>query len=342
MQITSREAAGSASLNEYASRVAGIWGSKDESRSLHDIWLHVIRHASGIAEEVRRDRPVAILEQLSRFVLWVLTFVGRADAPIGCPSQGERAPEESLFRVRFRLSDIVWNKYPWCCPVCFPLVQLEYARLKCTCISTPQESIEERYQADTTTGLLAKKEEKRERISRLRQYARKHVRRRPKTIDAFQRMFQDVYRANVEQATLPSIAFHLLEEVGEVGDALLNLYTFHKMKVSEISTEELGWRMTELEDEIADVFSWVFALVIKLDGDRVNVRSFLTKFRPLPKLELLERPIHLSEIIWWTYGSPEHEKLWCKHCRETGGDPCKCPITFLTKPEDIATIAALP
>jgi NTP pyrophosphatase (non-canonical NTP hydrolase) len=336
--MTSRETAGHASLNQYAEKIREIWGDQDTNRSMHDIWLHVIRHASGIAEEVRRDRPVEILEQLSHFVLWALTFVRRAYGPLGVKQQGERAPEESLFRVRYQLSDIVWNKYPRCCPVCVDLTQSAFSTRSCRCPLDLRETIEERYKAITEEEQKAKKKKKRQRIDQLRRYARAHVKRRPKSADGFQRMFEDIFRANIEQESLASIAFHLLEEVGEVGDALLELYTFHKLKPDGITGEEFRWRQTELEDEVADIFSWVFALIIKLDRDRVNVRTFLTKFRPLGQLELLDRPIRLSEILWWTYGSNERETLWCKHCKDKGGVPCKCDITFLSTSEKISKI----
>jgi len=332
MPITSAESAESASLDEWVEIVQSVWGEQDKNRSLYDIWLHAFRHASNVGEQVRQNRPLHILEELTHFVLWLLTFAGRAHDRLGEPKPGERSPEESLFRVRYQYADLVWRKYPNRCPACFDQARAdEIGPLACVCTLKSTRQIEDR-------NTLTDEEAKKAKALAIRAVAEQHKERKPSSLRAFQAMFKEIYGHNIEREPLPSIAFHLLEEVGEVADALIRIYSHHDCDLNAITRDLIDWRLTQLEDEIADITSWVFGLVVKLDQTYDDFREYLGKLYEGDEgaASALVRPFSLGRVLWTSYGSRDMRAVWCKHCRST---VCTCPITYLTDRASVVTVA---
>ena len=141
-------------------------------------------------------------------------------------------------------------------------------------------------------------------------------------------MFRTIYQANLRHLNLTSIAFHLLEEVGEVSDAMSRMYTYDERKFKR---REPTWHQISLENEIADVCSWLFALVNHLELMPEIVREF-HKF--VFKSDVRQKKITLAGIIWGRYGSNELESLYCPHCKSTG--ECQCPVLLVLDEETVS------
>ena len=298
-------------------------------------FAHVVLHASNVGEQVRQYRPQRIREELTHFVLWLLTFVGRAQNQIGKQKPGERSAEESLFCLRHNYVDLVWRKYPNRCPVCFDAEQPgEGEPVPCTCMLMSTRDIEERNVIENEEERREKEERKRRRVTAIREVAKQHEDRKPRSLNDFHTMFEGIYRCNIEREPLPSIAFHLLEEVGEVADALLQIYTYRDVSLNDIALEELDWRLSQLEDEIADVTSWVFALVIKLEQVYEDFREFMKGWYEEPGAAIVPKT-DLGTILWRSYGSSDHNAIWCKHCKSL---ECECRLTFLTDEQSVAAV----
>ena len=164
--------------------------------------------------------------------------------------------------------------------------------------------------------------EKKRRTKALRAYARQIIKCKPVSVDDWQDMFARIYKANLRHIDLSDIAFHLLEEMGEVSDAMVRIYTYSRIR--PLTSEEPLWRQTWLEEEIADVSSWLLALVEKLDfvretADEYDRWRFKDTFAARTKIQL-------SRIIWTRYGSDERKCFYCPHCKET---TCNCEIKFI-------------
>lgn len=321
-----KDSIGTVSLDKFVEIVAGIYYKQDKKRSVWDIWLHATHHAASIGEEVRKEKPEdKLLQEIADFCMWLFTFVGKIKGNIGVPlgNRPER-PEESVIRLKYEFSDLIWNKYPNMCPVCF------WRRISngkdvsdigfndpCDCFLHEVESRDEA--------------QRKEHIKKLRKYAETSSLDKPTSVDEWQKMFCTVYQANLRHLTLADIAFHLLEEVGEVSDAMVRMYTY---SIEEFESGEPSWRQMYLENEIADVTSWIFTLVNKLQWVETIAKAherYILGEAVLPAI-----PYTLSGIIWNRYGSAERQCLYCPHkCKQP---ICKCPIYLVRTPKGLAKL----
>ena len=191
---------------------------------------------------------------------------------------------------------MVWHRYPGVCHLC-------YAR------RSKSGNAEAR-----GPGLLAPcdcsahgpdcrdKQTKRLDSKNLLKFSEANRSRKPNSIDDWQTMFAIIFRENIKQLSPTDIGLHLMEELGEVSDALVRMYSFTK---KDFRSGEPNWRQARLEGQIADVFSWLYALVQKLND---------------------VKPITLSGIIWRRYGSDSLQSFRCPTCAKP---VCVCPLIFV-------------
>ena len=312
------EAVGRLALDDFVGEIPGIYDRYDQERSIWDVWLHANHHASAIGEEVRKNKPGGrLLVEIADFAMWLFTFLGKLQGMMGEEKAGDQREEESLIRVTMDYSDMLWLKYPGMCPVCYwrrtdggerENEKRENFRNGCDCLLF---NIESRDQS-----------EKKRHATALRAYANEITDGKPETVDDWQEMFGRIYQANLQHIDLSDIAFHLLEEVGEVSDAIVRIYTYSESR--PLTSEEPRWRQTWLEEEIADVSSWLFALVEKLDLIRETADEY-DKWR-FGEAFVARTHIQLSRIIWRRYGSDDLRRFYCPHCREI---ECNCWIRFI-------------
>ena len=314
---------GSLPLEEFVSQVRGIYEEKDDARSIWDVWLHANHHASAIGEEARKYQPGdKLFVEIADFAMWLFTLLAKITGPFEAPVDSQRI-QESTVRIKVHFPEIVWNKYPGMCPVCFwrryeAGMDMSAAGFDepCDCLL---HSVETR-----------KQRKKRIHTKLLRKYAGQHHDDKPASVDQWQKMFGKIYESNLRHLTLSDIAFHLLEEVGEVSYAMSQMYTYRK----DFKSREPSWRQIWLEEEIADVTSWLFTLVDSLKLMPRIARAFQ---KYLAKKQVLrEEKITLSGIIWRRYGSDDLRKLYCPHCNNT--TKCECAIQLISKNADFAKL----
>ena len=325
MRIT-RNTIGTLPLDDFVAAVAGIYAEKDINRSVWDVWLHTVHHAASIGEEARKYKPGRKLYiEIADFSMWLFTFVGKIRGPVGL-QVGHQSQTESAIRTEVAFSDLIWNKYPRICPVCFGRrldqgVSLSDIQLTdaCDCFL---HSVEDRDPKRT-----------RSHIDQLRLYAeeRRHQGDMPPSVDEWQKMFAEIFQANLRHLNLTSIAFHLLEEVGEVSDAMVRMYTYVK---PEFQPGEPTWHQYSLENEIADVCSWLFTLVnhLQLIPDIIKEYEIFLHGREVTQKE----EVKLSSIIWGRYGNDQLEKLYCPHCKAP--EKCACQIVLVPYDADVAIL----
>lgn len=326
MKLT-RDNIGRMPLDNFVKKVAGIYHIQDEKRSIWDIWLHASHHAASIGEEARKYKPgEKLLAEIADFSMWLFTFVGKTKEPIGSPSEHQDI-EVCTIRTNKKLefSDIIWNKYPRICPVCFWRrinsgieISDDNFHKPCDCLIHEVESRDQSHPKDY--------------VERLRDYAKQYYEHKPISVDQWQDMFKNIYQANLRHLSLIDIAFHLLEEMGEVCDAMSRMYTYNSKE--EFCPGEPSWRQRWLENEIADVSSWLFTLVNSLELIPEIAQEF-SKFAFDREVFIPER-ITLSRIIWHRYGDDRLESLYCPHtCKK---QVCECPIYLVRTPKGLAKL----
>lgn len=239
-------------VEEFSCRNPAWWTWRPGSRDPSQAWLGFVENAtSRIAEFVRREEHAKTLEALGKAFGWLCCFVSY------CHTQ-------PTVRLAKPLSVIVWDKYPGVCYSCaFKFKKRDLVRqgyLPCVCLSAPSRT-----------------DAQKRRALQNRNIARDH-KNKPNSVDEWAKMIRDIYGGAHKELSLSALCLHFLEEVGEVSKALhgIEVLTFPKQ------LGELPKKITELEEEVADVFSWIFGLLNKLDQTLEKARAYYRRAKLLP------------------------------------------------------------
>jgi NTP pyrophosphatase (non-canonical NTP hydrolase) len=330
-----------ASIDDYHEDFAAIWTRDTNERSVFDLWMHVVDHASRVARAIRRQWPAAVLDDIADTTVWLLSLI----------AQCNNSPVELDIPFRFveKPSDIIWMKYPAMCPACFDYwfvgLASENPSLTPTKGLLPSSNIvtealirkADAYKGVEVCTCLAKATnfvQEKDLIGRNRSlldaircsYAQILVSKGQKItkINDVQNMFREIY-SNVQGVIdIESVAFHLLEEIGEMSQALKDLYTYNN--VDEPFTPRLHEiRRRRLFDELADVFSWLFTLPLKIESSLMRPAREYRQLLQKDSRDSQSVTLNIAEIIWAKYGRTESGANWehlkCPACID---EPCSC------------------
>jgi len=315
-----------ASIEDYVENVKRIWPLNAE-RSPLLIWMEVVGKAASVCEGVRKLEWEVVENELATLIMWWFAFIGRMN------DISEESGDYVIFKLPNKAGDILWRHYPYYCPACVssfmesnPEASLELLtqRLstRCTCLIS-KKSKENR--SEKTKALAEKK---------TKELANLFIAKKPKTLNDFDVMFREIYDPNIYALSPDEIAFHLLEEVGEVSEALANATIHKEIEKSDFrSTEflnEVNKKSEHIEKELADVFSWTISLaekskLILLSATRLCItyntgridEKILTKM--LDDLSLPTQNLTLIDMIWKKY--EVNEKLGHNTCHQ---NVCDC------------------
>jgi NTP pyrophosphatase (non-canonical NTP hydrolase) len=321
-----RESVGQLGVDDILEAVSAIYGTHDRTRSLWDVWSHALHHAAAVAEEIRkRHLPGAVDEKLEQEIadlaLWFFTIVGKLRGPLGS-SIDDQPPQDWIVRISVGASDLMWNRYPGICPWC-------HFNGDANASSDIDESDLWRPCSCDALSISAKKKDKgalRTRAKRMRMLASKYVSRKPHSLDEWQEWVGILYGSRLNQMSLTEVALHLLEEMGEVSDGLVRMYSYLD---SEPVEHEIIPRQIRLEDELADVLSWLMGLVERLGKQR---QFHTVEGHSVTSSEVSKGKLVLSDLLWKKYGSDEKGSFWCRHCSET---ICTCRIRLIQSEQQV-------
>jgi hypothetical protein len=184
----------------------------------------------------------------------------------------------------------------------------------CDCLSHDADLLDENLRRQALAGLRSLSEESRGD--------------KPRNVDEWQEMFGTVFAGNLRHLSLTDVALHLMEELGEVSDAMIRMYSY--VQKTFVSGEP-NWRQFKLEAQLADVFSWLFSLIEKLnrlEGERRSTEGTSST----------AGPIWLSQVIWKRYGSDSLRSFYCPHCKNA---VCSCPIVLVPSTHSIEELKKL-
>jgi NTP pyrophosphatase (non-canonical NTP hydrolase) len=322
-----------ASIEEYAEVIGNIW-PQDKERPIWLIWIHVMSHATVVCEEVRKNRWHKVAKELAEVLVWWLTFIRRVTQP---PPKNVSDAVKIIPYIAVNPSDIVWFKYPRLCPVCFGrwvhshcqptediprLISGKLREIKhffkenpqCTCLAAKHDVEERDGQFKTFTKLC------------LKEYAKKTRKlRRPNSLKEMAEMLNDIFANNIEVLSVEEIAFHLLEEVGEVSKSLSALFMQEIPEADfDAFLKERETKAADFAEEIADVFSWAVSLLAKIYRFLECAAQFAAEYKTvegMPELVRgnLERTRNIVALIWTIYG--KGSMLVCEQCKEFPCNP---------------------
>jgi NTP pyrophosphatase (non-canonical NTP hydrolase) len=332
MDFTS-EKIGQLNIDVVVAAATAIYREHDRKRTLWDIWSHALHHGAAVAEEIRK-RPFMeandekLHQEIADLALWLFTMIVKLNGPLGIPIESnEAAPQDWVVRISVNASDLMWNRYPGVCAWCF-------------CATHPDSSAksDERdmcqpCSCEALQTALRKKDstELRLRAKRTRKLAVEHATRRPQSLDGWQDMIGAIYCGASRPRPLQEVTLHLLEEMGDVSDCLIRMYSYLEKDLLGIE-EEIFARQARLEDELADVLSWLLELVERLGTlGRCNPKEWPSSTGKRVSNERL----YLSQVLWRRYGSDEKQTFWCRHCKQV---TCACPIRLIQSREQVDEI----
>jgi hypothetical protein len=328
----SRKVAGTMQLDEYVRVIAKLYEANDRYRSLWDVWCHTLHHAAAIAERARKKAPAKdLFNEIADFALWLFTAVHKLEGPIGEIQSRNATPLETVIRIRSGCSDLLWHRYPRFCPLCYERrtrgdrkLEKSQSFLKpCNCLLNGYQPQEKPVRRAALVALRAFSEETRNS--------------KPKNIDRWQEMFEIIFRPNLRHLSLVEATSHLLEELGEASDAMIRMSSYRN---EDFVPGEPDYRQLRLEAQIADVFSWLFTVVQKIDSIAKTGLDY-ERWRS-NAAAVTATPVRLSEIIWGRYGCNDLHSFWCPFCKHAA---CTCPLLFVpaTRPvEDMRVLFKSP
>lgn len=225
-----------------------------------------------LSSDIRKRNFGLAFQHISHITCWLLCFVERCQ-------RAKLIDKDDSFYTKKTISDMVWLKYPGICPYC--------GTNNCSC---------------AYPGRVEKKDGS----------LKKSVKRinRPRTLDEWGVMFEEIYGGMHAIAPIEELAFHMFEETGEVANQIVRITEIINGKTKAEKRQDLYY-------ELADVFSWVCSVVNKL-----NKTYFIPMVSHLEQRSGFPRglgPETLSQIIWSEYGSSDG--IHCPHCKSR---PCAC------------------
>ena len=263
-----------ATLDEWQEAFYELYGHIDDKRSLDSIWRHAMMNSSKFSSDIRKHNFGLAFVHLAHILCWTFSFAER------CKRSATLDGNEN-FSTKQTLADMVWEKYPAFCPYC--------ETKPCSC---------------ATPGIVEHKPITKE-------IGKGDTINRPKTLNEWANMFDKIYGEAHSVIPLEALAFHLVEETGEVTGQIIRITEV----INEATLEE---KKRELFREVADVFSWVSSVITK-----INKTHFYPAARHFEKEQKAPEgsiPVAtLADILWDEYGSTSY--MVCSTCKS---NPCSC------------------
>lgn len=330
-------------MDHYFYDFEAIWKRDFEERSGFDLWMHVVDHASRVARAIRRQQPSDVIDDIADTAVWVFSFISH------CAHSNNSMDKN--FKLTHSPSKIIWGKYCGTCPACFSFkaIKIAYRRGFCSSLNKFFESkddilhcldeISKEIKTDPSCSCFSResnyvkerddiRKHKNEFMNLRIEYANKYEVdiATPKTFGEFQFMFDRIYGHVNRFMSLEQIAFHFLEEIGDATRSLKDLYTYDDSR--EPYTKNLhNIRVLKFYEEIADVFSWLYAIVLKLNSTYImHAIQYISSTDSMFSIKPEACNLSFSDIIWAKYGRTKNggnlNNLICPGCQNA---PCKCP-----------------
>ncbi len=309
-------------IENWVKAFSQLYEVPDRDKKLSNIWMNVMDDASDLAEAIRRGLFDNAARTVPHIFCWYCCFVAklREYTPNIENNPGLKALKDGT-NEELNVTAWVLEKYPELCPAC--------GDNPCRCPSFRDE-VESRHENGkdlksgnllyfsgwSITGMVYRTD----RSKRLKSE------KAAKSVEDLSLMFQKIYSGVHYDLPIEAICFHLLEEIGEVMEVLVNMESLQNIR-AESGEEDLYCEVFRnlqetLRSELGDVFSWITAII-----DKINAITKATS--SCQKLENTDSSIRtLTQLILKEYVTKTGEFM-CPHCKNKysdGKDKCspKC------------------
>jgi len=311
------------SLTEWTStclKTLRLEGNPGGECEIEALWLHVIEEASELAEALRYASIEGIKQNIIGIFAWFGAFLQRIkdhrfgpftfkeilvrrlidisnavikemkgarssrSAKLGNENL-ERIKEEIKSQVEEKYADlIILSKYPRCCPFC-------ECEKHCNCLGMSEKDYKERKEELEKVEVRARIMKEHGAIKISNNEPKFEV--PEKGVRGWKDIFKNIYYRQIRSQTLEQVGFHLMEEIGEVARAL------RKAKEAR-GEEEICKEVANLQDELADTFDWIMAILLKIE--------VLLKEDFMISVLFLDHPTYREDFLSLLPKSPEERQ----------------------------------
>lgn len=275
-----------ATLDQWQEEFWCVYSEPDKERDLHKTWSMAYEDATRVGEAIRENNMENCLKYLAHTFCWIASFVAKLKYDRSVHGRFK------IPRFRYKLSRVVWEKYPRICPKC--------TEPKCRCPVLDKEDMPE--------------EPEREKILNKKRRSEK----RPDSMSDWGDMFGHIYDKAHFIRSLDELGFHLLEEMGEVEEVIRKLATYETLqapkKSPKKSPEELR---SDLVKEVADTVSWCFSIVRRIAKDAENlekIEKIYGREQRTAQGVFITPALTLSQVLWKEYQREGYDEIGCPVC----------------------------
>jgi len=284
------------SLDNWTDKLHDLYHQQNERRLVPEIYLSISEFVSKIAEAMRKAEFAEAERALAHAFCWLCALVNSCTKLAKLDSPFYLGPEISF-------STIVAQKFPGVCGRCLSrtcrcgLDRMAVEEAKDKCLPSKLQEYQHLFAACAAAH----------------------------TLEDWSMEFYIIFGQTVYQASLENITLHLMEEVGEVARKVRELTELCELP-SDPQEGDKALRLrdrkrSELMGEIADVFSWMNSLSIKLGF----ITTGLTATRSMPSSRdrrADDARGYLVNAIINVYQDPQNPgRIRCPRC---GQNPCGC------------------
>jgi hypothetical protein len=266
-ELVTREQALAWSLEEWSQQFHEVYKKRDKDRHYSGIWLHVLNHASKVAEQVRLNQQEYVLFHLGNAFVWICAFAHRVSQDIRI---AENARKGLLKQIGASYTTWILRKYPLLCHTCGCSPCICSTRRDVAELRSSSEAWKKKY--EDTFGkprdayLLKQAESLRGKMNDLER----------QSLPELMSSFMDTYSGTLWGTPNSDVCFHFLEEIGEASveiGSLEDKFRYYNADKWKTECSEIDWSgndgqtyedlMFGLTRELADVFSWTCGLLYK-------------------------------------------------------------------------------
>jgi NTP pyrophosphatase (non-canonical NTP hydrolase) len=302
-----------------------------------------------LAEEVRKEAWDKVVLETAEVFVWWLSFVKRISEEPTDPQD-----PDAIYYLPTSASDIVWFKFPNLCPVCFGFQLIEGKQIKESdkdfnkvSRAIKDDALISAYNAISKQPCkcMSRKKAIEARSGEFKTFVKEQLSRlcniptiraqKTASLKGLEATIQKIYEPSVFVLTMHEVAFHLLEEIGEVSEALVRLVS-QPIPQNNLSNEALKKfraehikRLKNVREELGDVFSWLIAMRSKTHNVLHRSVNYVERFHTSDDVmktakqivkKFLKPTESLVDLVWQIY-SDNGNILVCEECKERPCNP---------------------
>jgi NTP pyrophosphatase (non-canonical NTP hydrolase) len=335
-----------ATIQEYAKNISEIW-PQDREKTPIFFWHYIVKHSSDVCENVRKNEWQDVVSSLANVIVWWLSFINHITT-----EPTDDLSDNIVPWININPNDIVWYKYPGFCSNCFG--RKLYLKDKTIFEQKIDENILkngtvmkviEELKNNPSCTCLSEKDKVENMSPNYKKIFKKiliyyAVNNKDPIYESMYKnveMLKIIFSNNADALTIDELAFHLLEEVGEVSTAITDLFMMNINTRSRMNINDKQYKDMLLEreekvikfcEELADVFSWSTTLLLKINKYLNSTTKFIKIYYGKEQLskpftealdKIIDNTKNLIDLIWLI--NKDGNILVCERCKKFPCNP---------------------